>query len=246
MIQVQDIDGNVYNTVWIGKQLWLAENLKVTKFRNGDPISRFYNGNYYNVATETPYYIPSSATGYDGYGHYYNIFGVNDLRNIAPRGCRIPTYNDITELGDYLQPNLDGSRLASERIALTHPHPRWQANIAATNEFGFSLLPSGFLFLTGLGGDPYSGYGIINRIEITPAFTSGFISIKDSSSLFSPFGIRYINPIYELGYFTAGQDNYHIAPKSYASFAPIRCLVDTNKINMLLWKNTTSQFGEVL
>jgi uncharacterized protein (TIGR02145 family) len=239
MIQVQDIDGNVYNTVWIGKQLWLAENLKVTKFRNGDPISRFYSGNYYNVATETPYYIPSSAaTNYDGYGNFYNFFSIWDERELAPRGCRVADYWDWAELRDYLLDNnfsqtAAGTALASDRIATLNPHPRWEGSNQAQNLFGFNGLPNGIVYLTGLGGNPYSGNGFINLNSYYTQAAWWYRGAGGYLNILKPTTIDLINGFY---FWMPHSVNatYATEPTIYSVFLGIRCLVDTNKINMML------------
>jgi hypothetical protein len=89
---VIDYDGNIYFVVEIGGQCWMAENLKVTHYRNGDPIPNVTDNaeweglstggycDYYN----NPNYAPI-------YGRLYNWYAVDDSRNIAPAGwlCRL-------------------------------------------------------------------------------------------------------------------------------------------------------------
>ena len=80
---VTDIDGNVYNTVKIGTQVWMVQNLKTTKYRNGDPL--------------TVYNSPPNYCWYDNdeknkstYGALYSWYAVSDTRNIAPKGWLYP------------------------------------------------------------------------------------------------------------------------------------------------------------
>ncbi|MEQ1677571.1 MAG: fibrobacter succinogenes major paralogous domain-containing protein [Chitinophagaceae bacterium] len=103
---VTDIDGNVYNTVTIGSQVWMVENLKVTRYRNGDPIMKITDQtawlnstigaycNYYNIDSNS-----------ETYGHLYNWLAAGDARKIAPVGWHIPTYEEWFALqyflGDY-------------------------------------------------------------------------------------------------------------------------------------------------
>jgi uncharacterized protein (TIGR02145 family) len=105
---VTDIDGNVYQTVVIGTQVWMAENLRVTRYRNGDIIG-----------TTTPAILdisgeasPKYQWAHDGdetnvatYGRLYTWYAVNDIRNICPIGWHIPTEEDINTLRDYLITN---------------------------------------------------------------------------------------------------------------------------------------------
>ena len=92
-----DIDGNVYRTVKIGKQWWMAENLKVTHYRNGDEIQHvtgylewktLKSGAYCNY-DNNPSYVPT-------YGRLYNWFAVDDSRNIAPQGWHVPSDSEYT------------------------------------------------------------------------------------------------------------------------------------------------------
>ena len=87
-----DIDGNVYKTITIGTQTWMAENLKTTRYRNGDPIRNIADnsagendttGGYCNILNNSNYTI--------NFGRLYNWFAVNDSRNIAPEGWHVPT-----------------------------------------------------------------------------------------------------------------------------------------------------------
>ena len=87
---VTDIDNNVYNTVIIGTQIWLKENLKVTKYRNSDTITTTwaYNGNESNVST---------------YGRLYDWYAATDSRGLCPTGWHLPTDAEWTTLTDYLE-----------------------------------------------------------------------------------------------------------------------------------------------
>ncbi|MGO9482759.1 MAG: fibrobacter succinogenes major paralogous domain-containing protein [Candidatus Kryptoniota bacterium] len=96
---LKDTDGNTYKSVKIGKQIWMAEDLKVTHYRNGEPIS--------NVIDSIQWGNLSSGA----YCHYandsskttlYNWYSVRDSRNIAPQGWYVPTDTEWTILITYL------------------------------------------------------------------------------------------------------------------------------------------------
>jgi uncharacterized protein (TIGR02145 family) len=136
---VTDIDGNTYQTVKIGDQRWMSENLKVTHYRNGDSIpnviDRWYGltiGVYCNYDFDTN----NAVT----YGSLYNWYAVNDSRNIAPEGWHIPSDNEWQTLVDYLGGDLVAGGKMKE-TGTTHWH---NPNTGATNESGFSALPGGF------------------------------------------------------------------------------------------------------
>jgi len=143
---VTDIDGNVYKTVKLGNQWWMAENLKVTRYRNGDSILNAkydiqwilskgaycaYNNDIGNVAT---------------YGLLYDRYVVNDSRKIAPVGWHVPTDKEWQTLVDLL----GGSSVAGGKMktigTIQDGTGLWnQPNTGSTNESGFSGLPGGYL-----------------------------------------------------------------------------------------------------
>ncbi len=100
---VTDIDGNVYSTLSIGSQIWMAENLKVTHYRNGDPITNITDESKWSSHITGAYcYYDNSSNNQKTYGNLYNWYAVNDNRNIAPTGWHIPTDAELTTLIDYL------------------------------------------------------------------------------------------------------------------------------------------------
>jgi hypothetical protein len=87
-----DIDGNEYKTISIGTQTWMAENLKTTKYRNGDPIPNVTDDTEWGKLSTGAYCdydnIPDNSAIY---GKLYNWYAVDDSRNIAPTGWHVPT-----------------------------------------------------------------------------------------------------------------------------------------------------------
>jgi uncharacterized protein (TIGR02145 family) len=137
---VKDIDGNVYRTVVIGSQVWMAENLKVVRYRNGDAISYITNNGTWAGMTEGAYsnYDNDASLG-SQYGRLYNFYAVTDPRNIAPSGWHVPTENDWQVLVSFLGgENIAGGKLKESGTA------HWNApNTGATNQSGFCSLPGG-------------------------------------------------------------------------------------------------------
>ncbi|HRX30931.1 MAG: fibrobacter succinogenes major paralogous domain-containing protein [Bacteroidales bacterium] len=137
---VTDADGNVYNTIGIGGQIWMAENLKVTHYRNGDPID--------NVPDYTIWYVSYSGAycDYNGdegisntYGKLYNWYAVTDSRGIAPDGWHVATNDEWTTLVTYLG-GKDAVGIKLKEEGTTH----WASpNANASNSSGFSALPGG-------------------------------------------------------------------------------------------------------
>ena len=100
---VTDIDGNVYKTVTIGDQVWMAENLKVTHYRNGETIFKMTENNTLEgPSTGALCAYDNDSTNVDPYGYLYNGFAVEDNCNIAPEGWHVLTDEEWKELEMYL------------------------------------------------------------------------------------------------------------------------------------------------
>lgn len=88
-------DGNAYKTVTIGNQVWMAENLNVDKFRNGDLILQAKTEEEWKKAGENKHpawcYFDNDTANDAKYGKLYNWYAVNDPRGLAPAGWHIPT-----------------------------------------------------------------------------------------------------------------------------------------------------------
>ena len=138
---VTDVDGNVYLTVQIGDQLWMAENLKTIHYRNGDAISKISdNTEWINNTNSGAYcYYKNNSDHKDVYGCLYNWGAVKDNRKIAPEGWHIPGDPEWRELIEFLGgSNVAGGKMKEE--GTTH----WLSpNTGATNESGFTALPGG-------------------------------------------------------------------------------------------------------
>lgn len=101
---VKDIDGNVYHTIVIGTQTWMLENLKTTKYSNGDPIPNITDSLTW-VSLETGAYCNYNNDENNSviYGRLYNWYSVNDSRKLAPVGWHVPNDSEWRTLTDFLQ-----------------------------------------------------------------------------------------------------------------------------------------------
>lgn len=89
---VTDVDGNVYNTIQIGNQWWMAENLKVTHYRNGEAIPNVTSDSEWSNLTTGAYCSYDNNNSFiETYGLLYNWYAVDDARDLAPEGWHIPT-----------------------------------------------------------------------------------------------------------------------------------------------------------
>ncbi len=145
---VTDIDGNTYNTVQIGTQVWMSENLKTSRYRNGGSIPYVVgNTDWQALRTGAWSYYDHDAANDAIYGKLYNWYTtLGDT--LCPTGWGVPTDAEWTILTDYLGENgAGGGKMKS--IGTNY----WQApNSGATNESGFSALPAGYRDSSGDGG----------------------------------------------------------------------------------------------
>jgi uncharacterized protein (TIGR02145 family) len=116
--------------VQIGEQIWMKEDLKVTHFRNGEPIPLVKNDDEWRELTTAAYCITKKGN------YLYNWYAANDSRGLAPEGWGVPTDEEWTKLTDYL----GGKSLAGRHMKSSPSDtPTWDG----TNSSGFSALPGG-------------------------------------------------------------------------------------------------------
>jgi uncharacterized protein (TIGR02145 family) len=145
---VQDIDGNVYTIITIGTQIWMNENLKTTRYSNGDSIGTTTPATLDITNESTPIYqwaYEGNESNVPTYGRLYTWYAATDDRNICPTGWHVPTDADWSTLTTYLVgESVAGGKLKEKGI--TH----WKSpNIGATNESGFTALPGGYRYGSG-------------------------------------------------------------------------------------------------
>lgn len=143
---VEDIDGNIYRTVKIGNQVWMSENLRVTKYKNGDSISNMKDeGEWKNALTGAFCNYGNETPNAAAYGALYNWFAVNDIRGIAPEGWHIPTEAELDTLIKYLK----GDTIAAGKLKERGVDHWLNTNSTAEQETGFSAIASGYRFADG-------------------------------------------------------------------------------------------------
>ncbi|MFZ4707389.1 MAG: FISUMP domain-containing protein [Bacteroidales bacterium] len=145
---VTDIDGNVYKTITIGTQTWMAENLRTTRYRNGDSMPNETNVTEWGSISSGAYCNYNNTSNSDTiatYGRLYNWYSVNESRKIAPAGWHIPSYDEWTTLTN----SLGGQSVAGCKLIETGTTHWHSPNMGATNESGFTALPGGSRVYTG-------------------------------------------------------------------------------------------------
>ena len=137
---VKDVDGNVYKTVRIGTQTWMAENLKATKYNNGTPIPLVTTDTEWSNLSTPGYcwYLNDEATYKNIYGALYNWYTVN-TKKLCPAGWHVPSDAEWTTLTTYL----GGVSVAGEKLRETSTTHWNSPNPRTTNEYNFTALPGG-------------------------------------------------------------------------------------------------------
>jgi uncharacterized protein (TIGR02145 family) len=170
---VTDIDGNIYQTVQIGNQIWMKENLRTTRYQNGDLLPNITDGNtWYNFTQGAWAYYNNDSSFNIPYGKLYNGFAAIDNRNMCPNGWHVPSDSDWNLLEEYIGvplneiPNTGGRGTDQAKKLKEAGNTHWvdmqgmlgqptQTN-TSTNESGFTALPGGFR------GTPFGDFQSMN------------------------------------------------------------------------------------
>lgn len=155
-IDLVDVDGTTYKTILIGKQVWMAENLDVSHYRNGDPIPQEKDAEKWSKLTTGAWCYYENDTGNGRvYGKLYNWYAVNDPRGLAPEGWHVPSDKEWQELERFLGMSRDDAEKEGWRGSIGGKLKEtgtvhWRApNAGATNETGFTALAGGYRFSLG-------------------------------------------------------------------------------------------------
>jgi len=143
---VTDIDGNLYQTIIVNNQEWMAENLRTITYANGDPIPNVTDDmQWQNLTTGAWAHYNNDSQYENPYGKLYNWYSVSDPRNVCPTGWHVPSDAEWTVLTDYL----GGENVAGGKMKSTGTQYWLIPNQDATNESGFSGLPGGRRYASG-------------------------------------------------------------------------------------------------
>lgn len=214
---LRDIDGNEYETMILGNQEWMVENLKVTRYNNGDPIETKLSDEAWAATDQGAYAIypyanvngiSSEAQMKDHYGLLYNGYAALDSRNIAPEGWRVPTDDDWKELEIYVgmtEQEANGAGWRGTISRVFRSTTGWPDRFNGTDDFGFAVLPGGSRNANG-------SYDYINaRANFWTTTPSG--TQND----------RYLRRIFQDTYETINRSNWFVN-EGYS----VRCVRDIN------------------
>ena len=145
---ISDIEGNTYNTINIGNQIWMTSNLSTSRFRNGVYIPYILNSTQWATTKSPALSFYNHDNNFESnYGKQYNWYAVADPQGLCPVGWHIPTNSDWTILSD----NLGGLNLAGGRMKNAGT-TFWIFPSNGTNSSGFNGLPGGFRNVDGTFG----------------------------------------------------------------------------------------------
>ena len=158
---MSDIENNIYKTIKIGNQWWMAEDLRTLKYKNGVSIAVITETDASTWANDTVGAVSQSNSSGNG-GLFYNWYAIRNSNRLAPEGWHIPTDQDWKILENYLgmtsdQPDKTGWRGTNEgdKLKITG-EDNWQSygTVWATNESGFTGLASGCRLYDGSFNSP--------------------------------------------------------------------------------------------
>jgi len=177
--QVLDADGNIYNTVTIGSQVWMVENLRTTKLNDGAYISHGRTG---WLTLETPaysFYDNDSLAYADPYGALYNWYAAAS-DNLCPEGYHVPAIADWDELVSFI-----GSLSVAGGILKEAGTEHWESpNTDATDDYDFAALPGGDRYLgTFIGLGQHGNYWTSNEWYLNAEFGSSVLFYHDDAKL---------------------------------------------------------------
>lgn len=156
---ITDIDGNIYKTILIGDNWWMAENLKVTHYNDGTLIPEITDDeDWTNLSTGAFCWYDNDESTYKKFGALYNWYAV-ESENLCPEGWHVATYEDWEELVKFLELNGQsyggsGFNIAKALAAKTE----WNLSdeegsigyyLSENNSSGFKALPGGIRFASG-------------------------------------------------------------------------------------------------
>lgn len=184
---VSDLEGNVYKTVAIGSQWWMAENLKVTQFANGDPIPHLTDANAWAITEEGAYCYYGNRTSFaDSYGNLYNWYTVEDERGVCPVGWHVATDADWITMEMFLGMSQEEAERMTAWRGTDEGSKLKDESFEGNNSSGFTALATGYRDPAGvfkaMGTDndywtstPYDNKGTIEGV------LHGFLNSKTST-----------------------------------------------------------------
>ena len=199
---VTDIDGNIYRTVTIGTQTWMAQNLKVTKYNDGTSIPLVTDGNLWATPLTPGYcWYNNDESGFrELYGALYNWYvldsAISGGRKVCPEGWHLPDNSEWTILTEFLEKNGYGYGNSGNDVAKSMASSTgWTADLIPgnignsqeeNNRSGFDAPPSGYRDFDGtfdsIGG--YCGWWCSMQYDADNAWSQVLIYCSDNAGIY--------------------------------------------------------------
>jgi len=178
---VTDGEGNIYGKIIIGTQIWLKENLRTTKYSNGDLIGTTTPAEldiHDEIAPKYQWAYAGNENNVPTYGRLYTWYAITDTRNVCPSGWHVPSDEEWLTLENYL----GGSAIAGGKLKETGTTHWTTPNYVATNETGFTALPNGWRHqgLTFVNFAKFGGWWSSTEYSETDAFCN-YVSYKSGT-----------------------------------------------------------------
>jgi uncharacterized protein (TIGR02145 family) len=182
---VTDVDGNVYNTVLIGNQCWMKENLKTTQYKNSTLITTGLSNTDWTTTMNGACADYNNDTVISSvYGKLYNWYAVVDSSGLCPVGWHVPNNSDWNVLVKTIDQNADTNCIACiqsmtaggalKEVGTAH----WIGNNGATNSTGFTAIPAGSRTSTNGSYTNIGGYADIwtsTTYSVSSSYVRGLI-----------------------------------------------------------------------
>jgi uncharacterized protein (TIGR02145 family) len=205
---VSDIDGNLYKTIQIGSQVWLAENLKTTKYNDGAPIPDVTDQiEWQNRRSDAYCWYNNAASSFKAvYGALYNWYAVNTAK-LCPSGWHVPTLDEWKILAAYL----GGEAVAGGKLKETGTGRWLSPNAGATNSSGFAAVPAG------LRDKSYFWINVMSK---------WWSSDQDTTNM--NFGVDnyFPDPIYNSLILRENGSDFYIGSSLLSTGQSVRCVMD--------------------
>ncbi len=179
---VKDYDGNEYKTVKAGNQVWMAENLKVTHYRNGQPVPNVKENKQWDALSTGAYCDPvNRPERSEIQGKLYNWYAIADERNLCPAGWHVPSETEWQALVKYLSETPGSKELNAGLFMVLQEDMRYYDGGFSGNGYGgggwWTSTPAAqeSAYIHGINYDTASK----NRIETRKKFGFSVRCIKD-------------------------------------------------------------------
>jgi len=190
--EVSDLDGNIYATIKIGNQNWMAENLRTSHYANGDLIPNVPESNeWINLTSGAWVHYENNPELNALHGKLYNWHAIQNAKGICPKGWHVPSNEEWNTLLNYLGgKEIAGGKLKSKLLNAWAFHFNGQSTESEpNNESGFSSVASGSRSVDGMFGlmSFRATYWSSNEYSASDAYTREIFWNGDAAGSFNEY-----------------------------------------------------------